>query len=62
MILFLHLKETKDFIVIYVNDHYVLGWKMEAMDFDSENQSKLEYISFATSKDGETEHFFFGCD
>lgn len=32
------------------------------MDFDSENQTDLKYISFASPEDGQTEEFYFDCN
>lgn len=60
---FSHLEDMKKFINFYVNGiPLVSGWEIRPMDDDSENESNLEYINFASPKDGVTEEFFFNCE
>lgn len=47
------------FIHIYVNTQNILGMAIRPMDDDSENQSVLKYINFASHEDGVTEEFCF---
>lgn len=54
-----YFKERMGLVNVYMNDDFIFRWRITAMDYDSKNYSNLQYIGFASPKDGVTEKIFY---